>query len=90
MESLKALGADVETVRPSSRPVRVIYEHGAGSTLSEMICNPRFCEHLMGWPIGWTGCAGQVTEFAAWLRRSRGALSKLLTSDNSPLRAPSN
>jgi hypothetical protein len=34
----------------------------------------------MGWPIGWTAPGASVTEFAAWLRRSRGQFSSLLTS----------
>jgi hypothetical protein len=67
-----------------SPPVRVIFEHGPGSTLSTMICNPRFCEHLMGWPIGWTAPGQPVTEYAAWLRLSRGKLSSLLTDAAQP------
>jgi hypothetical protein len=39
--------------------------------------NPAFTDWVMGWPIGWTDCTQPVTEFALWLRRSRGALSEL-------------
>lgn len=66
----------------SSPPVRVSFKHGTGSSLGGLISNPRFYEHLMGWPIGWTDPEAPVTGFAAWLLRSRGQLSKLISSAN--------
>lgn len=30
---------------------------------SDRTLNPRFVEWLMGWPIGWTDCDSQVTEW---------------------------
>ncbi|MEQ1689091.1 MAG: hypothetical protein ABL874_11005, partial [Sphingopyxis sp.] len=64
----------------SLHPVRVTF--GRGSSTGTLICNPRFYEHVMGWPIGWTAPEAQVTGFAAWLRQSRGALSKLILPTN--------
>ena len=39
--------------------------------------NPDFLDWLMGWPIGWSEPERPVTEWSHWLRRSRGALSRL-------------
>jgi hypothetical protein len=67
---------------PTSRSlplVRLSFKHGKHSSLNGLISNPRFYEHLMGWPIGWTDSEVPVTEFAAWLRQSRGQLSRLLS-----------
>lgn len=64
----------------SSLPVRVTYPHGRASSIAGLISNPRFFELIMGWPIGWTGCEEQVTEYRAWLQRSRGQFSNLLTA----------
>ncbi|SCW61913.1 hypothetical protein SAMN02927924_01708 [Sphingobium faniae] len=75
---IRALGLSMSGTCPSSPPVRVSFKHGPTSSLVGLISNPRFYEHLMGWPIGWTAPEEPVTEFAVWLRRSRGALSKLL------------
>lgn len=36
---------------------------GAPSSPSDRTLNPRFVEWLMGWPIGWTDCDSQVTEW---------------------------
>jgi hypothetical protein len=78
---LKALGWSARTATsPSSPPVRVSFKHGKASYLGGLIANPRFYEMVMGWPIGWTAPGEQATEFAAWLRRSRGRFSNLLTS----------
>ncbi|MEO6217775.1 MAG: hypothetical protein ABIO86_17235 [Sphingomonas sp.] len=78
--TMKALGWSARTaISPSSLPVRVSFKHGRGSFLSTLIPNPRFYEMIMVWPIGWTAPEGQVTEFPAWLRRSRGLFSRLLT-----------
>lgn len=87
--TIAALGLKPSTPCPSLPPVRVSFRHGASSSLSGLTSNPRFYEHLMGWPIGWSDAAQPATGFAAWLRRSRGELSRLLTSDNSPLCASS-
>lgn len=77
--ALAALGAVPGTVRSLSlRPVRVSFRPGPGSSLAGLISNPRFLEWTMGWPIGWTAPEGSATGFAAWLRRSRGALSEIL------------
>ena len=54
------------------------FRHGQGSYPSDLISNPRFYELVMGWPIGWTRTGLPVTGFAAWLQRSRGALSALV------------
>lgn len=64
--------------RRSSRHVRVSFKHGTCSYVTGLISNPHFYELAMGWPIGWTGPEAQVTGFAAWLQRSRGALSEAL------------
>ena len=65
---------------PSSPPVRVTYPHGKTSSLAGLISNPRFFELIMGWPIDWTAPGAPVTGFQAWLRRSRGQFSNLLTA----------
>lgn len=65
---------------PSSLPVRVTYPHGSGSSITGLISNPRFFEMIMGWPIDWTAPGARVTEYQAWLRRSRGQFLNLLTN----------
>lgn len=74
---LEALGATPAMTCRSSPPVRVSFQHGRESFITDLTSNPAFYEMAMGWPIGWTGPEAQVTGFAAWLRRSRGALSAL-------------
>lgn len=74
---MRAMGWAPVTMPRSSHPVRVSFNFGSGSSIGELISNPQFFEHLMGWPIGWTAPEASVTGFAAWLQRSRGALSKL-------------
>lgn len=74
---MRAIGWTPVTMPRSSHPVRVSFMLGAGSSIGGLTCNPRFCELMMGWPIGWTAPGVPVTGFAAWLRRSRGALSAL-------------
>lgn len=64
---------------PSSLPVRASFKHGNGSFVSGLMSNPPFYEMVMGWPIGWTDPEVPVTAYAAWLRRSRGQFSKLLS-----------
>ena len=77
--TLQALDAvPAKACRRSSRRVRVSFRHGQGSYPSDLISNPRFYELVMGWPIGWTRTGLPVTGFAAWLQRSRGALSALV------------
>lgn len=54
--------------------------HGrAGRTgVSPMVLNPRFVEHLMGVPIGWTsGSQLSETEWSRWWRLMRSELSRL-------------
>lgn len=81
---LRALGVDPATMGPScSPPVRLSLKHGRGSSTADQTSNPRFYEKVMGWPTGWTGPGEQVTEYAAWLRLSRGRLSELLTISGS-------
>lgn len=77
--TMRAMGWTPVTMPRSSHPVRVSFSFGAGSSIADLISNPRFFELTMGWPIGWTAPEVPVTGYAAWLRRSRGALS-LLTS----------
>lgn len=75
---LEALGAVPTKPSRYSRRVRVSFRHGAGSYPTTLASNPAFYEMIMGWPIGWTAPGEPVTGFAAWLQRSRGALSELL------------
>jgi hypothetical protein len=77
---LMALGWTAAMASRSSPPVRVSFAVGSGSFMGELTSNPRFFEHVMGWPIGWTAPGEPVTGFAAWLQHSRIALSRL----NSP------
>jgi hypothetical protein len=74
---MRAMGWTPVSMPPSPHPVRVSFSFGTGSSMSDLISNPRFFEWTMGWPIGWTGPEERVTGFSAWLRRSRGALSAL-------------
>ncbi|MED5548993.1 MAG: hypothetical protein VX529_06495 [Pseudomonadota bacterium] len=39
--------------------------------------NPLFVEWLMGWPIGWTGCACAETEFTRWRSQMASALASI-------------
>jgi hypothetical protein len=79
---LMALGWTAAMASRSSPPVRVSFNGGNGSFMGELTSNPRFFEHVMGWPIGWTAPGEPVTGFAAWLRRSRIALSQLTSPGN--------
>jgi hypothetical protein len=77
---LRALGVSTENLTiPSSLPVRVSFRSGNGCFYAALISNPQFYELMMGWPIGWTAPGASVTEFPAWLQRSRGRFSSLLT-----------
>jgi len=62
---------------PSSPQTQVTLRPGPTSSCGNLGLNPRYLELLMGWPDGWTDSASPVTGFALWLRRSRGALSRL-------------
>ena len=75
---LKAMGWQAKDIKgPCSHPARVTFWNGNKSLTSTLISNPRFYEMVMGWPTGWTKAEASVTGFAAWLRRSRIALSRL-------------
>lgn len=78
--TMQAAGWTPATSYRSSLPVRVSFKNGSGSLISTLRPNPHFYELMMGWPIGWTAPEQPVTEFAAWLRRSRSQFSRLLTS----------
>ena len=78
--TLQALQIPLSMARPSSsRQVRLSFRLGNGSLLSSLRPNPLFYERLVGWPTNWTAPGASVTAYAAWLRRSRGRFSKLLT-----------
>lgn len=77
---LKTMPEGPDALR-SSPPVRLTSEDGGTSSLHMLDTNPLFLEALMGWPRSWTDTAQPVTEFAAWLQRSRGALSKLTSRE---------
>ncbi|WP_255247231.1 hypothetical protein [Sphingopyxis sp. GW247-27LB] len=78
-QAMRALGWTPVSMPRSPHPVRVSFSFGAGSSIGDLISNPQFFEWMMGWPIGWTAPEASVTEFSAWLRRSRGALSALIS-----------
>lgn len=81
--TLRALGIEATAMRlPSSHQVRLTFGHGKASFVTGLISNPRFYEMIMGWPIGWTAPGEPATGYAAWLRRSRGHFSRLLTLAN--------
>ncbi|WP_245157608.1 hypothetical protein [Brevundimonas sp. A19_0] len=82
--TLWSIGVRPMAQRSSSRRARVSLRLGKGSLPGDLISNPHFHEMVMGWPIGWTAPGAPVTEFAAWLRRSRGALSALLADREVP------
>lgn len=78
--TLQALGIPLTAIRSSSSPpVRLSMRTGPGYLLDGLKPNPLFYEMLMGWPMFWTAPGLSVTGFAAWLRRSRGQFSRLLT-----------
>ena len=79
--TMKAMGwSAAATSYQSSPQVRVTFKSGNGSFHSTLAPNPQFYELVMGWPTGWTAPEAPVTAFAAWLHRSRGQFSSLLTS----------
>lgn len=48
------------------------------------VLNPAFVEWLMGWPIGWTGCACAATALSRWRQRMRSELSQLVSPPAPP------
>jgi hypothetical protein len=54
-------------------------QDGQTSSDTRRTLNPRFVEWMHGWPVGLTSCELRVTGFQAWLLRSRGELSKILS-----------
>lgn len=76
---LCAMGWKPGPISRSSPLVRVSFKFGTGSYIGGLISNPQFFEHVMGWPIGWSAPGAPVTEYAAWLQRSRTELSRLIS-----------
>lgn len=64
---------------PYTPPLQVTLRPGTAAFAADLIYNPRFVAWLMGWPPEWTSCELRVTGFPHWLRRSRTALSELLS-----------
>ncbi len=64
---------------PYTPPLQVTLRPGTAAFERDLIYNPRFVAWLMGWPPEWTSCELQVTGYARWLRRSRIALSELIS-----------
>lgn len=68
---LKDTGAPTEFLRKSpgllatslSSRLTPMTTDGSPSLPKDRTLNPRFVEWLMGWPIGWTDCDSQVTEW---------------------------
>ena len=77
--TLRCMGWRPVTMPASSHRVRVSFKTGTGSYIGDLISNPLFFEHSMGWPIGWTAPEEPVTGFAAWRQRSRTELSRLIS-----------
>lgn len=81
--ALRAVGFSAKhATSPSSLPVRLSFKNGKSSFHATLMPNPQFYEMMMGWPIGWTAPGEPVTAYTAWLRRSRGLFSSLLTNFN--------
>ncbi|WP_422058787.1 hypothetical protein [Sphingomonas sp.] len=79
-DALKALGWRPSMRSRCSHPVRLSLRSGKHCYFDTLVPNPQFLEMLMGWPTGWTAPGARVTGYAAWLQRSRGQFSRLLTS----------
>jgi hypothetical protein len=77
----KSMGATYTTRAsfPFSHPLHLMVLAGSRLCDNGLDLNPRFTDWVMGWPIGWTNPERPVTEFAAWLRRSRIELSMRLS-----------
>jgi len=54
--------ANVPTNALLGRQVLRMSWDGESTSHAGQVLNPRFCEALMGWPIGWTACACAETE----------------------------
>lgn len=50
---------------------------GSPSSPSTRRLNPRFVEHLMGWPEGWTRFGCSETQLSLWKRQSRSELLRI-------------
>jgi hypothetical protein len=62
-----------------SLPAPPTSEHGVGCSCSPRILNPRFVEHLMGVPVGWTSMEALAsTDYAHWEMASCRLLRRLL------------
>ncbi len=64
---------------PYSHPLHLRCRPGTRLLPGELTFNPNFSDWIMGWPIGWSDPSQPVTEWSVWLRRSRTALSELLS-----------
>lgn len=62
---------------PFTRPLHISLVPGERYSTGDLTFNPNFSDWMMGWPISWTDQGLPVTEFAPWLQRMRGKLSKL-------------
>jgi hypothetical protein len=76
--AMQSLGWIPGRSRTSSLLVHLNFKTGLKSFHGSLTSNPRFHDWMMGWPENWTSATDPVTEYAAWLRRSRGQLSRLL------------
>lgn len=70
--------ATVRSSRPDDQPES---PNGKPGSTRLRVLNPRFVEALMGWPIGWTDCASEVTEWSQWLQRWRSYTFAIAYSD---------
>jgi hypothetical protein len=77
--TMRALGWNPGRAIRSSHPIQISFKTGLKSFHGSLTSNPRFQDWMMGWPENWTSATAPVTEFAAWLRLSRGQLSKLIS-----------
>jgi hypothetical protein len=66
-----------------SRLGRTTTKRGHASSPSMRVLNPRFVEHLMGLPIGWTNCERSATEsYRLWLQSHSELFFLLIASAN--------
>jgi hypothetical protein len=80
--TMRALGWKPGREIRSSHPIQISFKTGLKSFHGTLTSNPRFQDWMMGWPENWTSATAPVTEFAAWLRLSRGQLSRLISLQN--------
>jgi hypothetical protein len=66
----------------SFRPAPQTLQHGPGCSCSARMLNPRFVEHLMGVPVGWTDPTRDLAsaDFEHWATVSSRLLRHLLTA----------